>query len=299
MQEKALIFDNINKFRRLLKEDASPSTIEDAINDREILYIYYDGDNTVRPGYRTIEPYALGNIITKDGAGDLALRAWEQAGASDSFRGKGKWARIPPRMDHEKFINKPVDGKIVPGWRLFKLSGIQDAKPTGMNFPLVGADGKIQPLRPLYNPNDQQLSVKVSVKPPSQTGDITVTGTDSIQEPDKTIQKVFSPDVAGGQAPPRGVTDQEMMMVRNVMDQWKDIKDVKKKSPKDYILIHKPDGRFEITPRWNEKKFDPDEVVGNVFDLYHKYSQDVPNWKDMNFFEKQKALAKAASRKGE
>ena len=62
-------------------EVASRDELTKAISSRNMLSIYYAGDMTLNPGWRTIEPVALGLSKKKVGSGNLVLRAWQVDGA--------------------------------------------------------------------------------------------------------------------------------------------------------------------------------------------------------------------------
>jgi hypothetical protein len=62
----------------LICEIASIDSVVDAIKKRQIVIIYYDGDEPGGRGIRQIEPVCLG--ISK--AGNKILRAWDDEGAS-------------------------------------------------------------------------------------------------------------------------------------------------------------------------------------------------------------------------
>ena len=137
-----IIYQEIVDTKRLLKEAFDRNTIVDAINNRRVLYIKYKGDDTVNVGYRTIEPCVLG-LTT---AGNLAVRAWQQNGASDSFKG----VKRPMRPNHDN----------IPEWRLFKLDNILDVINTGKQSTLTP-----QKLAK-YNENDKQLpTIYLSILP--------------------------------------------------------------------------------------------------------------------------------------
>jgi predicted DNA-binding transcriptional regulator YafY len=103
----------------LLLEIASIDTIQDAVNNRKVCIIYYDGDEPGGRGIREIEPVALG----KSKAGNLVCRAWDREGASHTaYKGE-----------------QPL-----PGWRLFRLDKILSCKPSGEIYNTE---------RPNYNSN--------------------------------------------------------------------------------------------------------------------------------------------------
>jgi predicted DNA-binding transcriptional regulator YafY len=90
----------------LLCEIASIGSVQDAINRKQVITIYYDGDEPGGRGIREVEPVALG----KSKAGNLVMRGWDREGASHTaYKGE-----------------KPL-----PGWRLFRLDKILSLKPTG------------------------------------------------------------------------------------------------------------------------------------------------------------------------
>lgn len=119
---------------RSLNEFVSRNTVADAIQNKDIVFIYYSGDETINRGYRTIEPYVLG-IST---AGNVVLRAWQQNGATDT-------GNAPVR---------PNDN--IPGWRLFRLDGITSMAKTLRKFDTDPT--YMTSHRPNYNPQDKQMT---------------------------------------------------------------------------------------------------------------------------------------------
>lgn len=111
--------------KNLLTEIASLDTIQDAVKNRKVCVVYYDGDEPGGRGLREIEPVALG----KSKAGNLVVRGWDREGASHTaYKGE-----------------QPL-----PSWRLFRLDKILSCKPTGEIYN--------QP-RPNYNFNgDKSMS---------------------------------------------------------------------------------------------------------------------------------------------
>ena len=118
-----------NTFNKLILEVASREQISDAIKNRRVCAIYYDGDEPGGRGLREVEPVALG----KSKAGNLVMRAWDREGASHT----GDKGEQP-----------------LPGWRLFRLDKMLSMKPTGevYNTP-----------RPNYNPNGDKSMVSVEI----------------------------------------------------------------------------------------------------------------------------------------
>ena len=118
-----------NTLKGLIYEIASLDSIVDAIKNRQVVIIYYDGDEPGGRGLREIEPVCLG--VSK--AGNKVLRAWDSEGASHTgYKGE-----------------QPL-----PGWRLFRLDKILSNKPTGevYNQPKAG-----------YNFNGDKCMVSVII----------------------------------------------------------------------------------------------------------------------------------------
>ena len=118
-----------NTLKGLIYEIASLDSIVDAIKNRQVVVIYYDGDEPGGRGLRQIEPVCLG--VSK--AGNKVLRAWDSEGASHTgYKGE-----------------QPL-----PGWRLFRLDKILSNKPTGevYNEP-----------KPGYNFNGDKSMVSVII----------------------------------------------------------------------------------------------------------------------------------------
>ncbi len=94
-----------NSLKGLILEATNRVDIEKAIKGRNVVSIYYAGDTTLNPGWRTIEPVCDGMSRTKVGPGNLVVRAWQRDGATDR-----------PRT--------------MPGWRLFRADRITSWNPT-------------------------------------------------------------------------------------------------------------------------------------------------------------------------
>jgi hypothetical protein len=145
ISEAKILFENIKHFRQLLTEGVNDKVIVDAINQHKFLYIYYKGETTIETGYRTIRPFVLG-VNT---GGNLAVRAWQDKGRSDSLR-----ADSPRnRLHHEHEVD--TDGVIKPGWRLFLVDHITSAIPTGKRF--IDAQGNVE-IPTGYKENDKDMT---------------------------------------------------------------------------------------------------------------------------------------------
>ena len=111
----------------LICEIASIDGVVDAIKKRQIVVIYYDGDEPGGRGIREVEPVCLGTSK----AGNKILRAWDDEGASHTaYKGE-----------------QPL-----PGWRLFRVDKILSFKPTGETFDQS---------KPGFNPDGDKGMVRI------------------------------------------------------------------------------------------------------------------------------------------
>jgi len=120
-----------NVIKQIILEK-SVDQITNSVRNRNLVTIYYDGEDNGGKGLRVIEPFCFG--VSK--AGNLVLRAWEREGASYTAQ-KGE---------------QPL-----PGWRLFRYDriGSFNTDPT-QSFNEV---------RPQYNPNDKGMTeIKLCAK---------------------------------------------------------------------------------------------------------------------------------------
>jgi predicted DNA-binding transcriptional regulator YafY len=118
-----------NTLNNLILEVASRDQIIDAIKNRRVCAIYYDGDEPGGRGLRVIEPVAYG--LTKKG--NPVVRAWDKEGAS-----------------HTSYLGK----KPLPGWRFFRVDKMQFIRPTQEIFDTP---------RPNYNPNGDKSMERVFI----------------------------------------------------------------------------------------------------------------------------------------
>ena len=96
----------INTVKTLITEAATFEDILKSIKDRQVVVIYYDGDEPGGRGLREIEPVCIG--VSK--ANNRILRAWDKEGSSHTaYKGE-----------------QPL-----PGWRIFRVDKILSLKPTG------------------------------------------------------------------------------------------------------------------------------------------------------------------------
>lgn len=256
LNEVEILFDNVRHFRKLLlKEEVSDNMIVDAIHNRKIIYIYYAGDNTNRQGYRTIRPMVYG-VST---AGNRVIRAWQEAGASDSAVEKG---------------NKYADakGRLKPGWRLFRVDSITSFLPTGKHFS--NNDDKIPPK---YDPNDDQMKqIIASVKPAINTK-FKIKGLGKPEEPVVTQTKVpkAPQSVFANQAQKfKYFSDAAKKTREATKDEIENLyqisKKIRKKAPSQMLVVQDENGDMVIKDIAIKDKLPPDSIVGNLDDLYQK-----------------------------
>jgi predicted DNA-binding transcriptional regulator YafY len=110
-------------------EVASMDDVQRAIKQKQVVTVYYDGDEPGGRGLRTIEPVCLGTSK----AGNRVVRVWDMEGASHTAT---------------------TGEQPLPGWRLMRLDKILTFKPTGQNFTTP---------RPGYNFNGDKSMTSVIV----------------------------------------------------------------------------------------------------------------------------------------
>jgi hypothetical protein len=252
--EDNIIKDKIKNFR-LLKEYVDRNEIIDAIENNDIIYIYYSGDKTVNRGYRTIEPYALG--ISK--AGNLVLRAYQQAGASDS--------KVNPTRANDR----------IPGWRMFRVDGITTFMKTHKQF-----DGT-KP-RPNYNPNDKGMSEIIAAVQPNDDGSVNIGGDSSINKGNKVKQRLslFDPQSRKFKDFYSASKNQDLITKKAIDDIYELVRFQHKKDPNNYIVVVK-NGKFTIDKKGRESGYG-DKYIGDLDVLYRKYNNIDSNTKVNKMF---------------
>jgi hypothetical protein len=114
-------------YKEILLEAVKENSIINAIKNKRVVIIDYNGDENNSKGRRTIEIYALG---TSKKTGNLMIRAFQREGVSDTKTG-----------------NKNPDNNI-PSWRLFYIDKI-----TSFKNSIQFHDGN----RPKYRRNDKMM----------------------------------------------------------------------------------------------------------------------------------------------
>ena len=118
-----------NSLKSVILEQVNVDSIVDAIKNKKVLVINYNGEEPGGSGLRTIEPVCYG--YSK--AGNPVLRAWDYEGAS-----------------HKGYTGE----KPLPSWRFFRLDRILSLKPTGETFTTP---------KPGYNVNGDKSMTKVII----------------------------------------------------------------------------------------------------------------------------------------
>lgn len=131
--------------------------------------IFYDGEKTIRPGYRSIEAYCFG----VNHYGNPVIRAWQREGVSDTPYGDG----------YDKLKEKP-------GWRMFRLDGIKSFNNTNLKFD-ASADF-LRQNRPRYNAHDRDMKqIYYALEPDGAQMD-TRTDTSDSETTEKKPEGMFS-----------------------------------------------------------------------------------------------------------
>lgn len=262
--ENKIIRDKVKDFR-LLTEWVSRNVIIDAINSRHVLYIYYSGDETINRGYRTIEPYALG---THKDSGNLVLRAWQQAGATDT-----------------PYENPKNGGLLTPpkgGWRMFRLDGITSALDTMKEFAKKGVRDNYR-----KDGQDKHMSTVIAAVVAGDDGlAVDLDGVSSFTDPDELKIKLskFDPQAAKFKSFYDAAENQKEVMKRNIGDFYGIIKQ-RKENPSNFIVVNK-DGRLWYANKSQKNKYKPEEIVGDLNLLYRKYYEPSGFKIDQQFIDK-------------
>ena len=256
------IFSNIKKFRHLLNEGVGDDPIIKAINNREYVYLYYEGDDTIEKGYRSVRCYVLGTSK----AGNKVVRAWQDRGKSDSLRPDSPRQRIY----HEYHIDN--DGKTKPGWRLFRLDRISYFYPTGKRF--MDKEGNIM-IPPLYNQKDKgMISIVTSITPPTTKNVVDTDNLDNIVKPNIIKQKLkkseFDTQTSRFKQFYNVGKHVRDITVNDVNDLYNVVKKVMKKSPNNYMVLIDNNGDFHLSPIANKKNVPKEAIVGDLSALHSR-----------------------------
>jgi hypothetical protein len=283
--------------KQFLNEYVDRNLFKDAIENKRIVQIFYKGDDTQKAGYRTIEPYLMGVTKGDDVGGNVAIRAWQQAGDSDSASGiiSNRWSARKSNLWRDN----------MPGWRLFRLDGIKEAIPLSKRF----AENDV--FRPKYNPNDNgmiQIFYRVNKGDNSPYDEF---GVESIDDPNVTITQgdrmsyadMTNQNVAWKKFYQEPETEKDKIKQR-IMQFGNVIRKKRKESLKNYALIKDRElNDYKIVSQNAANnnfrgKYPPNDVIGNMEQLYREHvvgNQPI----DRSFFTNANNQVKQASDKKE
>lgn len=270
--EAKIFFENIKNFRHLLTEGVSDKTFVNAINNHEYLYIYYAGDDTIEKGYRTVRPFVLG-LTT---AGNLAVRAWQDKGKSDSLRADA------PRRRQNHEIHTDTDGKSKAGWRLFLIDNITSAYPTGKKFE--DNNGNVM-IPPLYNQNDKQMSSIVASISANPEKEIQASGeTSAFKTQTSKLQSFYNANINN-----RKINKIDVENLVNIA------KRVMKKPINNFFVAIDDKNNFVLKDVKTKNTFPRNAIVGDLTSLYNQHvlkNQQNMQPKNDGFFKQGKEKVK-------
>lgn len=108
----------------LKEEEVKVQDIKDAITNKKVIEIYYNGDTDYSAkGQREIYPHLLGNTI----GGNLAIRAYQPKGSTATY---------------------------VPEWKIFRIDRIARWRDLSQNFEIA----------PKYNPLGDKMFNQIFIK---------------------------------------------------------------------------------------------------------------------------------------
>jgi len=243
ISELKILFENIKNFRgkRLLNEGVGDDAIIDAINNHEYIYLYYEGDDANQKGYRTVRPYVLGT----SSAGNRVLRAWQDRGRSLSYSTGSRGA------DHDYWHDD--DGKIKPGWRMFRVDKISHVYPTGKKFNK--SDGAVM-IPPQYREGSDRNMTDIIAYVSSKQEPVEIPT--SVEKPLTGKKNRFM----GANKSNRKMTADDVVKLYNIA------KRVHKKSAGQYIVVINNNNEYELIDAKNKQLIPPQAIVGSLTNLY-------------------------------
>jgi len=240
--ELKILFENIKNFRHLITEAVGDDAIIKAINNHEYIYVYYEGDESNQKGYRTIRPYVLGTST----AGNKVIRAWQERGKSASYSSAQRGA------EHDYWSDN--DGKIKPGWRMFRLDKISSSYPTGKKFN--NRDGTVM-IPPKYSEGSDANMSGIIAYVSTKTEPEFVPRTPA-ERPEVGRWKRF----ANANIEHRKITADDVVKLYDVA------KRVYKKSAGKYLVVINDNDEYELIDTSQKNYIPPKAIVGNLPNLY-------------------------------
>ncbi len=272
INELKILFGNIRNFRLkpLITEAVGDDVITNAINSHEIIHLYYDGDENTAKGDRYVRPYVLGS--NKNGR---VLRAWEDRGASMSYslahRGE----------EHDFWYDN--DGKIKPGWRMFRLDKVSHVYPTGRKFN--NPDGTVM-IPPKYNEGaDKDMTGIIAYV--SSKREPTFVPRTPVERPEKGRYKRF----VNANAANRRIAADDVVKLYDIA------KRVYHKASNRYIVAINDNNEYELIDV-NQKNLIPKQaIVGTLPNLYDTLVNTKPI--DKNIIDKRLNQVKSELKENE
>lgn len=267
MNEAKTIFENIRSLRQLLTEGVGEDVIVDAIDNHEYIYLYYNGDDNVEKGYRTVRPMAMGPANFKNDSGTV-LRAWQDKGRSQSLGPHAKRPHRKPYPHDEHELWTDTDGKDKPGWRLFKLDKISRVYPTGEKFH--DDEGNVL-IPPKYKEGtDSQMSTVTHwVKTSPARVDVDNVG-------DMDAPKVVSKPAHGPAVPVkrwepfyRADVSKRPMDAQTIQKLYDIAMNVRKERTGDLFVAVDDKNKYHLRPEKHRERFPKNAIVGNLKQLYN------------------------------
>ncbi len=258
-EETKILRENIITFRHLITEGVSDADISKYINNHEVVFLYYAGDEKTESGKRSVRPYVLGT----DKNGHKMLRAWQDNGASWHFANK---ATRPDSEKHDYWNDQ--DGQ-KPGWRMFRVDKISKIYPTGVKFnderggPLIpagyhegGDDDMVgQPIAFVSTKDEPDVDFKFDRERQYKDDDVRTTDQqiqakwDSIKRGNRTAHKISAEDV---------------IKLRDLASRV-----IKKKHSNFMVAVDERGSYHLITPKQKETHQIPDvAILGSLPHLY-------------------------------
>jgi hypothetical protein len=243
LNEQKILFNNIKDFRQknLITEGVGDDAIIKAISNHQYLYIYYDGDETNQKGYRTIRPYVLGT--NNNGK---VIRAWQERGKSLSYS-------LAQRGENHDYWHDN-DGKIKPGWRMFRTDKISYAYPTGKKFN--NPDGTVM-IPPKYKEGSDADMTSIIAYVSSKT------------EPEFVSRDVSArPKVGRWKKFIHANKDQVTLTDNDIKYLYSNAKNVQKKAAGQFFVAVDDEDNIYLVNMKNKNVFPKNAIVGDLMQLY-------------------------------
>lgn len=257
-KETKILRENIITFRHLLTEGVSGADITKYINNHEIVYLYYTGDEKAEKGKRTVRPYVLGT----DKNGKQVLRAWQDNGASWHFANRNTRPQSNPTDKASQYHDYWNDeGGTKPGWRMFRVDKISKLYPTGQKFH--DENGVVMiPAGYHEGGDDDMTSVDAYVSTKTEPDFDYKYEKDVEIEPQQVQNKWNS--IKRGNKNIKQITAEDVVKLRDLASRV-----IKKKHSNFLVVVDEQGGYHLITPKQKERFQVPESaILGSLPHLY-------------------------------